>query len=230
MAKDLPYFKFFCSEWNDGDITLESYEAQGLFINICSYYWSNECDLTHSKLLKKFKGEQQLIDVLIEAGVFKLTKGGVVLINFLDEQRGERKTKSLTNSKNGSLGGRPKKQTESENKPNALISLTQTKGNKKREEEKREEKTIEQRKQVFRTSIKDFLKDNPNKHPKQLYIDFEEYWTEHGVNDKKMRFEKEKTFGLSRRLSSWSKTGYNDYTEAKVKPKAVPHWNNEPNH
>ena len=50
MAKDLPYFKFFCSEWNDGDITLESYKIQGLFINVCSYYWSNECDLSLIKL------------------------------------------------------------------------------------------------------------------------------------------------------------------------------------
>ena len=33
MAKDLPYFKFFCSEWNDGDITLEDFNLQGLFIN-----------------------------------------------------------------------------------------------------------------------------------------------------------------------------------------------------
>ena len=55
MARELPYFKFFVSEWNDGDITLESLECQGLFINICSYYWSNECDLTIEKLLKKFK-------------------------------------------------------------------------------------------------------------------------------------------------------------------------------
>ena len=43
MAKSLPYFKFFCSEWSDGDITLEDYQTQGLFINICAYYWSNEC-------------------------------------------------------------------------------------------------------------------------------------------------------------------------------------------
>ena len=64
MAKDLPYFKFFCSEWSDGDITLESYEAQGLFINICSYYWSNECDVNYKKLLKKFRGYEDIINQL----------------------------------------------------------------------------------------------------------------------------------------------------------------------
>jgi len=35
--------------------------------------------------------------------------------------------------------------------------------------------------------------------------EFFEYWTEHGKDDKKMRFEKEKTFGLSRRLATWHK-------------------------
>ena len=55
MAKELPYFKFFVSEWNDGDITLEDLETQGLFINLCSYYWSNGCKITLSKSIKKFR-------------------------------------------------------------------------------------------------------------------------------------------------------------------------------
>jgi hypothetical protein len=82
---------------------------------------------------------------------------------------------------------------------------------------------ILKRKQDFRLSIGSFIKANPNKYTKQLFIDFEEYWTEHGAKDKKMRFEKEKTFGLSRRLSSWSKNGYNDYTA-----KSNPSINNQP--
>ena len=89
---------------------------------------------------------------------------------------------------------------------------------------------ILERKKVFRLSIAAFIKSNPNKYPKQLYIDFEEYWTEHGEKDEKMRFEKEKTFGLSRRLSSWSKNGYNDYTPVKKPVVPVPHWNNDPNY
>ena len=55
MAKDLPYFKFFCSEWSDGDITLEDLHVQGLFINLCAYYWSNECNITLTKARKKFR-------------------------------------------------------------------------------------------------------------------------------------------------------------------------------
>jgi hypothetical protein len=223
MAKDLPYFKFFCSEWNDGDITLESYEAQGLFINICSYYWSNECDIHLDKLLKKFKGYNVLIADLKDAEIIKIKDNGSVTINFLDEQRDERIWKSKTNSTNGSKGGRPKKQVESENKPNALISLSETKGNKIREEKKRKEKSIEERKQDFRQSIEVFNKANINKYPKQLFVDFEMYWTEHGENDKKMRHELQKTFGLSQRLATWFRNGFNDYAVVKEKVIIHPH-------
>lgn len=35
------------------------------------------------------------------------------------------------------------------------------------------------------------------------FREFYNYWIEKGDNDKKMRFEKESTFGLKRRLSTW---------------------------
>jgi len=141
MAKDLPYFKFFCSEWSDGDITLESFETQGLFINICAYYWSNECSISLDKTKKKFKLCNDInFENLINSGIIKIIEGNIS-INFLNEQQNERSFKSLTNSENGKKGGRPKKPTESETKPNALFSLSETKANQKaiREEKKREE-------------------------------------------------------------------------------------------
>jgi len=39
------------------------------------------------------------------------------------------------------------------------------------------------------------------------------YWTEHGDNDLKMRFEKEKTFGLKQRLERWNKNNFNKQQE-----------------
>ena len=145
MAKDLPYFKFFCSEWNDGDITLEDFKIQGLFINICSYYWSNECYVSLDKLKKRFKHNVEDIEYLLKIGII-YNEGGYLDVHFLDEQQQDRKLKSKTNSVNGSKGGRPKKAIESENKPNALNSLSETKGNKRREEKKREEKKREEKK------------------------------------------------------------------------------------
>ena len=100
MAKDLPYFKFFVSEWNDGDITLEDYKRQGLFINICSYYWSKECNVPTKVLYKKFKELIEDIDYLIYEGHLKSLEG-FIRISFLDEQKQERLKTSKKNSEAG---------------------------------------------------------------------------------------------------------------------------------
>ena len=84
MAKEIPYFKFFIGEWANGDITCESYEAQGIFINICSIYWAKLGKLTESHIRKKFKSDEA-INELIEASIIKI-EDGKVIINFLDEQ------------------------------------------------------------------------------------------------------------------------------------------------
>jgi hypothetical protein len=84
MAKEIPYFKFFIGEWANGDITCESYEAQGIFINICSIYWAKLGTLTERYIRKKFKSDDT-INELIDAEIIKI-KDGKVIINFLDEQ------------------------------------------------------------------------------------------------------------------------------------------------
>jgi hypothetical protein len=108
MAKDLPYFKFFCSEWSDGDITLETYETQGLFINICAYYWSNECVLELSKLKKRFRNDAELVDLLIENNLIKVNDG-YVIINFLNEQKFERNEQSKVKSIGGKASAEAKR-------------------------------------------------------------------------------------------------------------------------
>jgi len=87
MAKEIPYFKFFIGEWANGDITCESYEAQGIFINICSIYWAKLGNLTEVHIRKKFKCDEA-INELIEASIIKI-EDGKVIINFLDEQLSE---------------------------------------------------------------------------------------------------------------------------------------------
>ena len=57
MAKELPYFRFTASEWLNDDISLESYELKGLFADVCSYYWTQDCDCTLDKLKKKFSND-----------------------------------------------------------------------------------------------------------------------------------------------------------------------------
>lgn len=124
MAKDLPYFKFFCSEWNDGDITLESYEAQGVFINICSYYWSNECIIRFDKLSKKFRGYEEIINDLNSEGIFKIDNDGFVRISFLDEQKEEREQTRSAKVKGG-LASAEKRRLKKEQELNTSSTQVQ---------------------------------------------------------------------------------------------------------
>lgn len=128
MAKELPYFKFEPAEYLTKDVSFCSLSAQGLFINICSYYWQRGCKLTKQQLLRRLNYQTEL-DELISENIIVLTKNDII-IDFLDAQLNEVKKTSKTNSINGSKGGRPKKikPKETENKPTALFSLSETKG------------------------------------------------------------------------------------------------------
>ena len=138
MAKDTPYFKFYVSEWKDGDITLEDFETQGLFINICAIYWSKEGNVFLSKLQKRFKNAKPTaFNSLIEEGIIKVNDDDVVSVTFLDEQLEQRKNLSKRNSENGKRGGRPKK-------PTALVSVSEKKANESNIEEKRREEKKEE--------------------------------------------------------------------------------------
>lgn len=68
------------------------------------------------------------------------------------------------------------------------------------------------RKQKFTESLKPYLKIYGNEMLNSFYL----YWTEHGDNDKKMRFEKEKTFGLKQRLERWSKNNFGNQQKDEV--------------
>ena len=151
MAKDLPYFKFFCSEWSDGDITLETYETQGLFINICAYYWSNECVLELSKLKKRFRNEIEIVDLLLDNNLLKQIDG-FIKINFLDEQKFERDQQSKIKSIGGKASAEAKRLAKIQQTVNTSSTESQhvlkscsTESQVLREEERREEKKREEK-------------------------------------------------------------------------------------
>jgi len=162
MAKELPYFKFYINDWFNGDITLETFDTQGFFINVCSYYWSKDCDLTFVNLLKKFRDNEEKVNTLINCGVIKIEKD-FVIINFLNEQLQSKEVQTITNRKNGLLGGRPKKEL-TQNKPNGLIfanrneseSITETKANDNPNETNIKESKVNESK-VKETDISNIL-------------------------------------------------------------------------
>lgn len=136
MALGLPYFKFIVTEWLTGDIVYEELEIQGLFINICAIYWQRNGILTVDDIEKRYKKPEALKSLLQH---FISANDGKISIKFLDEQLSERGEKSVTNSKNGSLGGRPKGYKTLNKKPNANRTLTEPKANESHKEEEIEE-------------------------------------------------------------------------------------------
>jgi hypothetical protein len=112
MAKELPYFQFEPAEYLTKDVSFCSLAAQGLFINICAYYWQRQCVLTSDQFLRRFNYIQEFNE-LVEEGVIDVIDG-IITIKFLDNQFYKLTEFSKQQSIKGSLGGRPKKQIESQ--------------------------------------------------------------------------------------------------------------------
>jgi hypothetical protein len=143
MAADYPYFKFYAGEWSSGDITLEDYATQGVFVNVCAYYWSRSGNVSKAHLYKRFRDAHRELDMLGSSDLIRIS-GDDVSIQFLDEQLAAKCRQSDINTANGKKGGRPRKnrnKTESVSirKPNGKRNITNIEEN--REEEKREYNT-----------------------------------------------------------------------------------------
>jgi len=179
MAKGLPYFKFTPSEWLTGEICFEDLETQGLFINICAWYWQRDGLLKISDIEKRYNKPTALNSLL---NGFLIIENDAIKIAFLDEQLIERNHTSKVNSKNGSLGGRPKILKE---KPTAFISLSETKANenpiRKEEEENKNKNLIINGKVIYwevfynyAKSIKEFYKPELDYSLKTTYTEWAE--------------------------------------------------------
>jgi len=62
-------------------------------------------------------------------------------------------------------------------------------------------KSIEERKQEFRNDVFEFV----DQFEPELLENFFTHWSQHGKNDRKMLFEKQKSFGLKARLMTWQR-------------------------
>ena len=214
MSKTLPYFKFFSSEWLNGDITLEDYELQGIFVNLCAYYWHKDGCLNIKQAEKKLR-TKRIID-LLEIGLITEDEGNLT-INFLDEQFSEFSIRKKQLSDAGKKGALRKKNLALLKPPLSHPLATRQDKDKDKEnikEDKTRPKTLENRKTIF--------KENLSKHKDKFEVktlnDFYSYWTEHGEDDKKMRFEKQTSFSIGRRLGTW-KTNEKNYNGFKSNTK-----------
>lgn len=109
MAKELPYFRFTVQDWQNGKISLESFELQGLFISISGYYWINDCSLTLTMLQKKFSNAKDLIKELIDLQIIKHEiKHDKIEIEFLNIQYDLLSENRKARQNAGSKGGKAK--------------------------------------------------------------------------------------------------------------------------
>lgn len=109
MAKELPYFRFTVQDWQNGKVSIESFELQGLFISICGYYWINDCNLTLTILEKKFSNATILIKELLNLEIIKHeNKHDKIEIDFLNIQYDLLSEKRKVRQSAGSKGGNAK--------------------------------------------------------------------------------------------------------------------------
>lgn len=86
MAKELPYFKFEPSEWENGSIQMCSRELKGLFIDVCAMYWARLGDLPYALALQKLcNGNANQLQELCTKQILAL-HDDMIVIGFLDEQ------------------------------------------------------------------------------------------------------------------------------------------------
>lgn len=205
MAQELPYFRFTVQEWQNGSISIENYEMQGLFISICGYYWVQDCRTTLAQLKKRYKDALVLIDQLIELEIIKHDQeSDFIDISFLNRQYDLLSLQRLKKQQAGSKGGASK----ATNSSKGVAQLQHGSSYKDKDNNKDKDKDnlvaeapkkIQEREEAFSKLLYPFRENYNDK----IISDFFRYWTEKNDNATKMRFEKEKTFEISKRLITW---------------------------
>jgi len=115
---------------------------------------------------------------------------------------------------NGKLGGRPKNPTLLRKTQKTQTFLEKP---KKADNVNDNDNDIIKRKNILKKKLDEYVQE----YGKQLIYDFFLYWSEHGDNDRKMRFEKERTFGIKARLNTWKNRANGKYDNPNQKFKSA---------
>lgn len=121
MAKTL-WYKFNATNWLAGDISLEDFDLQGIFVNVCAVYWNKNGDITLQELRHRYRNNLDLFNQLIDKFV-KINEDNTISIEFLDKQLNDLGILSKINSRNGKLGGRPKTKDKENNSEDAAYDV-----------------------------------------------------------------------------------------------------------
>jgi len=174
MAKELPYFKFFPGEWVTGDITLCSMEAQGIFINICSFYWSKGCSMTLANAKQRYNNCLANLNELLEQNILKVDSEENIIINYLDEQMNEFMDVSGKRAIAGAKGGKAKAKQ--------MLSKTLAKSSNKEKIREDKEKIREDKIPTYDEFKNYALENEPNINLKSLELKYKA-WCENNWKD-----------------------------------------------
>jgi len=103
--KEIPYFKFYTGEYLTGEITVCDMQTQGVFINLCCYYWNKQGSICLAIAKKRFKQNENELNNLIEMEIIKVDEEENIFIDFLDEQLNERDALHVKRVMAGRKGG-----------------------------------------------------------------------------------------------------------------------------
>jgi len=170
MSKDLPYFRLTVQEWQNGYIMLESDSVQGVFMSICCYYWSNNCEVATERLLKRFKGKKKIVERLLESEIIK-QENGYISINFLDLQLKEIQKEKKFYSDMGKKGQEAKKK-----KAPLVSDLKPPLSNKEKDKEKDKDKIGKSKKFIKPTiqEIRSYCQERKNMVDSETFFNFYE--------------------------------------------------------
>lgn len=163
MAKELPYFKFEPNQWENGNIQMLSRENKGLFIDLCSMYWSRLGDVPLKLAIQKLcAGNATALNPLCDEKIIEVLEGNI-FIKFLSEQLNEFEDASKQNSKNAKEGWEKRRKQKEESDRNATALNPQSESYAIREDKSKED---EIRKDIYKSflhlslSKKEFLEIN----------------------------------------------------------------------
>lgn len=183
MAKELPYFKFEPNQWENGNIQICSREDKGLFMDLCSMYWSRLGDVPLKLAIQKLcGGNATAFNSLCDENIISVIDGNIC-IDFLNEQLQGFENTSKQNSQNARDGWQKRRKNKSLSDRNATALISQSENDAIREEKKRKEK---KRKENKIPALSEFLEYGFEKQkdldPKALELKYDA-WVTNGWKD-----------------------------------------------
>ncbi len=235
MAKDTFWFRHDSNARNDPKLVklrrLSGVEGIGLFWCVIEMLRESETytlEESHiDDIVYDLRIDKKVFDNLFECGLFTLDNGVFYSKSLLERMRALDVVKEKRR-KAGAKGGKAKADN-SKDVASATNEPSKTKAKVKQSlasrvelsrVEKNNKNTIEDRQKLFKDRITEANENRKEKCNSDTLNEFYFYWSTIGDGEKKMLFEKTKSFSTSRRLTTWVKNNFNG-TEKTTVPKKM---------